>query len=168
MANRTQFGGFYNAIEFNYGGGLGFPPALIVQSGPSSSPVSNPGTLVLQGAVAVRTDGLQFYPLNTNAPTLVGSGANQEKVTPSAVTNPTSPVPGNSSFTGTFTNIHGQGDPLASATFGLQEAINEANRQGGGVVLIDAAWANAGGTTTIKNAAVIPSPTIVTIQDNRT
>ena len=164
----SRFGGFFNALSFNYGGGIGLPPPLVVQSAPSSSPIVNPGTLVLEGAVAVTTDGLSFYPLNTNAPTLVGSGSNQETVTPSAVSNTTSPVPGQPTFTGTFTHIHGQGDPLASATFGLQEAINYANAQGGGVVVIDSAWANAGGTTAIKNAAVIPSPTIVTVQDNRT
>ncbi len=164
----SRFGGFYAASSFNYGGGVGFPPALVVLSAPSNSPISNPGTLVLEGGVAVTTDGLSFFPLNTNAPTLVGSGSNQETVTPSSVSNPTSPVPGQSTFTGTFTKIHGQGDPLASATFGLQEAIDFANSQGGGVVLIDNQWAALGGTTAIKNAAVFPSPTIVTITDNRT
>ncbi len=163
----SRFGGFFNALNFNYGGGIGMPPPLVVLSAPSSSPIVNPGTLVLEGAVAVATDGTPFYPLNTNAPTLVGSGSNQETVTPSSVSNATSPVPGQPTFTGTFTKIHGQGDPLASATFGLQEAIDYANSQGGGKVCIDAAWTQAGGTTTIKNAAVFPSPTIVSIQDNR-
>lgn len=164
----SRFGGFFNALSFNYGGGIGYPHGLVVQSGPSASPIVNPGTLVLEGAVAVTTDGQSFFPLNTNAPTLVGNGSNQETVTPSAVSGATDPTPGNSSFTGTFTKIHGQGDSLRSATFGLQEAIDFANSVGGGVVLIDAAWASAGGTTAIKNAAVFPSPTIVTITDNRT
>lgn len=163
----SRFGGFFNALSFNYGGGAGMPPPLIVQSAPSSSPIQNPGTLVLEGAVAVTTDGQSFFPLNTNAPTLVGSGSNQETVTPSAVSNATSPTPGLPTFTGTFTNIHGQGDPLASATFGLQEAIDYANDQGGGVVVIDAQWSRAGGTDAMVSAAVYPSPTIVSVQDNR-
>ena len=164
----SRFAGYFNALSFNYGGGTGFPPALIILTAPNASPIVNPGSLTLDTGVTVTTDGLAFFPLNTNAPTLVGSGSNQETVTPSSVTSPTSPVPGQATFTGTFTKIHGTGDPLASATFGLQEAIDYANSVGGGVVVVDSAWANAGGTTAIYNAAVIPSPTLVTKQDNRT
>lgn len=177
MANRTQFAGWFNAVDFNYGGGSpDAPPPLTVLSGPSSSPLVNPVTLVLESAVVVRTDGLEFYPLQFSsygsplvsaaAPTLVGNGSNQETVTPSSTGNVTSPVPGQPTFTGTMSNLHGAGDTLRSATFGLQEALNYVGIVvGGGKVVIDEAWTKAGGTTTIKNAAVLP--TGVTIVDNR-
>lgn len=163
----SKFGGFFSAVDYNFGGGIGYPPALTILTAPSDSPISNPGSVTLQDGVAVLTDGGQFYPLNTNAPVLVGSGSNQETVTPSAVTSPTSNVPGTPGFTATFANIHGQGDPVASATFGLQEAINDAARLGGGVVVVDWRWTAAGGTTAIYNAAVLPSPATVSLQDNR-
>ncbi len=169
MSNRAIFGGFFNALDFYYGGGVNRPPPLVILSAPSSSPIVNPGSVTLDtGVTALNTSGESLAPLNVNAPILVGSGSNQETVTPSSVTNASSPIPGQAGFAATFANIHGTGDPIASATFGLQEAINYANAAGGGVVLIDAYWARAGGTTAIKNAAVFPSPTIVTITDNRT
>ncbi len=167
MANRTRFAGFYRALDYFYGGGIGLPPALTILTAPSSSPIVNPGGVTMQDGVAVLTDGNEFYPLNTNAPILVGSGSNQETVTPGSVTNGTSPVPGQAGFTATFTKIHGIGDPVASATCGLQEAIDDANRNGGGKVVVDAFWTKAGGTTAMISAAVFPSPTIVDIVDNR-
>ena len=51
-------------------------------------------------------------------------------------------------------------------TFGLQESLNDAGSSGGGAVVIDSAWTNLGGTTTIKNAATLPSNT--GIEDART
>ncbi len=167
MANRTKFGGWFNAVDYFYGGGIDFPPALTILTAPSNSPISNPGSVTLESGVMVLTDGTQAFPLNTNAPILVGSGPNQETVTPSSVTNATSPTPGQAGFGATFTKIHGQGDYVASGTCGLQEAINDANRSGGGKVTIDSAWTRAGGTTAMVSAAVFPSPTIVQIVDNR-
>lgn len=168
MSNRATFAGQADALEFYYGGPIPnkCPPPLVVLAAPGAT---GAGSVTLQGGVAVgNTNGVPFTPINTNAPVLVGSGSNQEKVTPSAVTNVGSAVPGQAGFTATFANVHGVGDLVASGTCGLQEAIDFMNALGGGEVVIDSAWANAGGTTAMKNAAVFPSPTIVTLVDRRT
>ena len=70
-------------------------------------------------------------------------------------------------FTATFANAHGEGDPVASATVGLQEAINFMQNLGGGKVIVDAQWVAAGGTQAMINAAVFASPKIVDILDYR-
>jgi len=123
------------------------------------------GTGTLQFAVAsplaALTDGRQIIPFNTNAPIYVGG----EKVTPSAVSN-SSANPGGYLITATFSKPHGAGELISSASFGLQEALNDANASGGGAIVIDSSWAALGGTTTIKNAATVPSGT--GIEDVRT
>ena len=123
------------------------------------------GTGSLQFSVvsplAVLTDGRQIIPFNTNAPIFVGT----EQVTPSAVVRSSS-QPGGYLITATFSNAHGAGETVRSATFGLQEGLNDANTSGGGAVVIDSAWVALGGTTTIKNAATVPSGT--GIEDVRT
>ena len=164
MANRTKFAGLYRALDYFYGGPNinNSPDALVVVTAPGAT---GSGSVTLTSGQMVLTDGTQAYPLATTAPVLVGSGSNQETVTPSAVSNPTSVIPGLAGFTATFSNLHGTGDPVASATAGLQEAINDCHTNGGGTVIVDAAWAQAGGTSGMIAAATIPSG--VVIMDNR-
>lgn len=166
MANRTKFAGFYRALDFYYGGpNINNSPApLVAVSAPGAT---GAGTIALATGEIVLTDGTRCFPLATTAPILVGSGSNQETVTPSAVSNPTLTVPGQASFTATLANLHGQGDPIASGTCGLQEAINQAASDGGGVVVVDAFWTQAGGTNAMITAAVYPTAGTVTILDNR-
>jgi hypothetical protein len=116
-------------------------------------------------------DGTILFPLAANAPVLVGTGANQETVTPTAVgagsiTSPT--VAGQYNFTALFQNVHGIGDPVASATVGLQEAINFAVSQGGGAVVVTDVWVLSGGTSAMLAAAILPSAGNVIIEDLRT
>lgn len=168
MANRTVFAGFYSAVDFNFGGGAGFPPALVITSAPTTSPLTNPQTFtVLNGNIEL-TDGTLAVALNANAPILVGAGPGQEKMTPTSVSTVTPATPNTTTFTGTFLQTHGLGDPVASGTFGLQEAINAAVTAGGGKVVVDQAWVKAGGTQAMINAAVFNSPKTVDIVDNRT
>lgn len=109
-------------------------------------------------------DGRGIMPFNTNAPILVGS----ENVTPTAVVGCTfnNPAVGACQITATFSQQHSTSDSVRSATAGLQEALNDASLTGGGAVVIDATWTNAGGTTAIKNAATLPTNT--GIEDART
>jgi hypothetical protein len=167
MANRTVFAGWANALDFYYGGPIpsACPPAIVLVSAPAAA---GAGSVTVGSGAVTRTDGVIFWPLNTNAPVNVGLGTNQEKVTPSATSNPTLDTPGAAGFTATFANVHGQGDLVASATCGLQEAIDYMNGLGGGKVVVTSSWKNAGGTTAMISAAVFPSPTIVDIVDNRT
>ena len=166
MANRTRFAGIADALDYYYGGPLpGLPPPLVVISTPTTSPLTNPATLTLQTGRISLTDGSDFFPLNANCPLLVGTGQDQETMTPSSVSTGNGNTP---SITGTFLATHGQGDNIASGTCGLQEAINDMIARGGGKVAISGAWARAGGTTAMKNAAVFNSPVTVDILDYRT
>jgi hypothetical protein len=165
MGYPSVFGGQWVAANFAYGA-PGGPAALIAYS-TIQVPASPPNSQTLNVAFMYTTtiDGITFYPLNTNAPVEIGADSNAEQITPSAVSNNNQVQYGNGSFTAAFVNQHGLGDYIASATFGLQEAINEAHAAGGGKVIIDEQWVKLGGTTAIKNAATLPSG--VTITDNR-
>lgn len=143
----ARFAGIRNALAYFFGGSL--------SSGTAPSPLrvvtGNPGagtyTVTLDYGVTFTADGLPFTPLSTTTPITIGSGANIETVTPTAVSAPTPGTYGTTTFTAVFANAHGNGDPVASATFGLGEAVNDAHGQGG-LVSIDGAWTAAGGLTT--------------------
>lgn len=157
----SKFGGFINAGSFAYGVSKVVPPLQVI-SGPNTT---GSGTVNLVYGTVVTSDGVSFSPLNTNAPINIGGNSNMETVTPTAVSNSTPLVYGTPSVTATFTYIHGDGDSLRSGTCGLQEALNYAGAQGGGIVLLDPAWTLLGGTQAMINAAIVPAS--VSIQDNR-
>jgi hypothetical protein len=158
--NPSNFAGQFNATAYAYGC-PGCPGPLVLSS---AIPAGLAVPSVEFGFIGLE-DGSQFYPLNTNAPIRLGSAAATETVTPSAVS-VVSQAYGGMNFAANFTNSHGIGEQISSATFGLQEAINAAHASGGGSVIIDSAWAALGGTTAIRNAATLPSG--VTILDYRT
>jgi len=103
-------------------------------------------TITLDYGVVFTADGRQILPLSATSPITVGSGPNLETVTPTAVTALTPGTYGTTQVTAAFANPHGQGDLVASASFGLGEAVNDAHAAGG-LVAIDGRWAAAGGTT---------------------
>lgn len=158
-----SFGGMFKATAYAFGCANGGPQALSVHNTPIT-----PGTTSLAVAFGYTTliTGGVFYPLATNAPIQVGTDGNGEIVTPSAVS-ANSVVYGGMNFTATFVNAHGEGDAISSASFGLQEAINAALPAGGGVVVVDAGWAQIGGTTAIIQAASLPTNGTVVVQDLR-
>jgi len=78
------------------------------------------------------------------APITVGVGANAETVTPSSVSCSTPATYNTCTVTATFSNTHGAGEPVASGSFGLQEAANYQHALGG-LVVIDGRWKAAGG-----------------------
>lgn len=162
MNGPTYFGGNFNAWNFAYG----VNPLVAALSVHNVPVESGARALTVAFGYASTWDGIKFYPLSTNAPVSVGSDSNAEEVTPSAVSNDADGY-GAMNFTATFTKAHAEGDPVASATLGLQEAIDFAESQGGGNVIVDETWAANGGTTDMINAAVIASPATVTIVDNR-
>jgi hypothetical protein len=114
------------------------------------------GTVYGGGAVSLK-DGTIIYPFNTNAPLLWDAGqAGQENLTTVGVAGCSSystVEPSTCVVAAVFANPHGRGALLKSGTFGLQEAINFAYAKGGGVVVIDRAWTNDGGTDAIIAAA---------------
>jgi hypothetical protein len=163
--NPTFFAGEYRAVSYAYGI-VATVPGLIVDN-PSGSTSGATQTLNVAFGNITLQDGTIVGPLNTNAPVTVGTGSNAETVTPSAVSNNTPTVYQSSSFTATtFSNAHGTGDKVASGTVGLQEAINAASAAGGGYVIVDAEWAQSGGTDAMIEAAILPAG--VSLTDNRT
>ena len=167
MSNRSVFAGYYNAANFAYGvAGSNCGPLVIQQNSPvvAASPTADVQATVAFGYTTT-ADGIVFYPLNINADVTVGSDSNAETVTPASVSGSGNTQYQSNSFTAPFVNDHGSGDPVASATVGLQEAANYAASQGGGIVVVDSEWTRLGGTTAMYNAVTLPSG--VTKQDNR-
>lgn len=145
--NRAQFSGVRNAITYAYGTPYAAAPPLYVAVGFNAPGTTTSVSLTLQFGYTVLSDGTYLTPLATTAPITVGSGPNLDTVTPSAVSCTTPQVANTCVITATgFSFGHGIGDPVASATFGLEEAVNAAHTQGG-LVAIDGLFAAAGGTT---------------------
>jgi len=128
-------------------------------------------SIVLQWGSVILPDGREIVPFSTSAPIIVDIGAAQETVTPTAVSGC---IKGRSAvafqtctITASFSNLHGQGALVQSGSFGLVEAITDANGLGGGTVVVDQSWFALGGTkTTITNVtAATPK---VWVLDNST
>jgi hypothetical protein len=162
--NPTFFAGQYRAVSYAYGVVAEVPGLIVDNPSGATAAVGTQTLTVAFGSLALQ-DGTVISPLATNAPVIVGTGTGADTVTPSAVSNNTPQVYQSSNFTATtFSHAHGSGDQVSSGTVGLQEAINAANAAGGGIVIVDAAWYKAGGTSGILAAATVPSG--VTITDN--
>lgn len=160
MSIITRFASRYNALDFAYGGSQSVAPWAI-QIGQGNT-VTGSTTIQAITNYTVDQGSNVVNPLNTNAPIIVGTGANAETVTPTSVGSPTgSAGPGvnntSISVTATFANLHGPNEPISSGTYGLQEAINIAAANGGGEVVVTPAWFAAGGTKTIIQAAIQPN-----------
>ena len=159
------FAGEYRAVSYAYGVTSDVPPLLV--DSPSGATSGGTQTLTLAFGQIPLQNGAYINPLATNAPVVVGTGANADTVTPSAVSTNTPQVYQSSSLTATtFSHSHGTGDRVSSGTVGLQEAINVASGAGGGYVIVDADWTRYGGTDAMIEAATVPAG--VSIVDNRT
>jgi len=114
------------------------PPApLRVDIGTSAT---GAGTITLAFGVIHTNDGINFMPFSTSTKITVGTGANAESVTPSAVSCTTPTVYDTCQITATFSNLHGTGDLVSSASYGVEEAaLYAASILGGYTVLVDRA-----------------------------
>lgn len=155
--NITRFAGIYNALDYAYGVPGSSPGGLKVSVG---NVATGAQTITLDFGYTTLSDGTKIYPFSTNAPITVGS----ERVTPSSITCLSPNVYSTCQIRATFTLLHGPGDNVASATYGLQEAINAAHTLGGAVV-VDGKWATAGGTNGMISGAALFGNTA--IADNR-
>lgn len=164
----TKFAGLYRAANYAYGSSGIAPSPAALQVGLGNG-LTGATTLTVAYPYTTLPDSSQLFPLATTTPLLIGSGSNAETVTPSAVANVSSFQGYNTAtITVTLSNTHGIGDPIASGTYGLQEAINAASAAGGGTVIVDARWAAIGGTSAMIATAVASLPTGVSVADNRT
>lgn len=154
-STQSRVGGTF--VAYNYG--LWSLPVNSMPRGTGSI------TFTVSNSTVNLGDDRFIMPFATNAPLRVGT----ETVTVTAVGAGcliNSTLIGAGLITATFTQQHTVADVLTSGTYGLQEALNDAAIAGGGVVVVDMAWQNAGGTSAMILAATIPSG--VAIQDLRT
>ena len=140
----------YYASDFAYGWNAE-SPGLGVGAGSNSA-----GTyaITLNYGFTTSVTGIQFYPVNVNAPIAIGSGTAYEVVTPTSVSCSTPMVYQTCTITAAFTYAHGVGDTVRSGSAGLQEAINFLQQWGGGKVIVDLLWSSLGGTNALLSAAV--------------
>ena len=136
MSIVSAFAGTYSALDWAFGCPLAVcPPPLSVVSGNSATGV---GTITIATPVASTQGGAPFSPIQAGTIINVGNASNIEQVTVTSVS--TSSLAGFGqdwlavTVTATFSNLHGALENVASATFGLQEAINVAAGAGGGTV----------------------------------
>lgn len=145
--------GVYSAPTYNYvtritGGGSTGTGAYSIQVG--------------NGAITL-ADGrrVQLFANTIIPPITVGSGTLQETVTPSATSGCTginTPIALQTlspcTLTATFSNAHGVGELVQSGDLGIQEALNDASNNGGGLVYwqVDTNITLATGATTTDTA----------------
>ena len=167
MAAVSRFAGLFNAIDFAYGCGDGFPPSLKVSQGSQAAGAA--GTLTVGAGFTQLSDGTIVWPLNANAPINIGIGAGADLITPASTAGGMNSTQDAVTVTLTATHAHGAGDRIASGTFGLQEALNFASLMGGGQVILSGKWNTLAGGTTAANAMIAAAtvPSGVTIWDNR-
>jgi hypothetical protein len=126
----------FNAIDFNY--------SVVTTSGPN---VSGAGTITVKAPLPATANGLPII-INTSCPIIIGGDSNIETVTPTAVSYDQF---GNVNITATFSNAHGTGEPVSSASYGLQEAASVANARGGGLVALNPVWRALAAVTTVAS-----------------
>lgn len=114
----SRVAGRFIASNYNYRGGS-------VATAPTTT---GAGTITLVSGLVTTADGHSFNPYSTLAPIVVGS----ETVTPTTVSGCGNTTAGACSITATFVSLHGQGEPVTSGTFGLNEAIIEAHNSASG------------------------------------
>lgn len=167
MSIISVFGGRYPALDYAFGAqGSSAPPPLQLGSGNANTGSS---AVTVITPITVTQGGSPLSPIAVGSSITIGNAAGQETVTVTGVGTPSlsgyAPGTGSVSVTAVFALLHGPQENVASATFGLQEAINRANAAGGGIVVITAAWYASGGTTAIVQASTLPSNFSVSIED---
>lgn len=163
-SNLSLVGGAFVARNYNY-------PGVTITAGVNIP--SGAGTIRLNAGSVRLSDGRTIVPFSAGGfniqgqpgafpaiPIIVGVGTTKETVTPTAVSGCYVGAPqGSCSITATFANAHGQGEPVSSGSYGIQEAINDAAYFGGGVVAVDSSLAMAnGGDATVRAAIVAAKP----------
>ena len=139
---------------------------LEVNSAPSAAASTTYTVTVFPSTIVV--NGRTVNPFSTTTRILIGSGANQETVTPTSVSGcGIGGITRSCSFTAAFTNAHGKGDQITSGSNGLDEALNDASNTGGTVVISPG---YAGGIAPITDANIAASTAVfpnVIIEDDR-
>jgi hypothetical protein len=144
-------------LAYNYG--FWSVPVVLGNSATGSQQIT------VKTAIVDLGDYHKIMPFAVGTPIKIGS----ETVTPTALTNCSLTLPdtpGLCKITATFAQKHTWADSISSGTYGLQEALNDARANGGGIVLADVSWTQRGGTQAMVSAATVPAGSYV--QDSRT
>lgn len=122
-------------------------------------------SIVVTWGSAVLPDGTEFLPFDNSSgqfpPIIVGSGATQETVVPTSVSNAYYGRSGVAfqvctiTVSGGFTNAHYPGEQVVSGDQGIVEALNTASARGGGPVL----WMADTGTVTLSTTGLTTTTT---------
>jgi hypothetical protein len=131
MSYLSKEAGRYNASKFAF-------RATVV----SPNFATGAGSIVVTAPDAL-ADGLNLEPYALHTPLLVGNGSNQETVTPTAVA--AGPGPYQYTVSASFSNLHFVNEQVGSGSAGLQEAVNLASQEGGGLVVIDNSYQGTSG-----------------------
>lgn len=158
MSIISAFAGTYSALDYAFGCAIATaPPALQVLAGNSGTGVQS---ITISSPIAITQGGSPFSPIAVGSSITIGAASNVETVTVTAVGAVSlagfGPDTGSVTITATFANLHGPQEPVLSATFGLQEALNVASGAGGGNVAIYPAWYMAGGTAAMVATSTLP------------
>lgn len=134
-----------------------------VQGGPYAA---GSVSVIVSNYQVTLADGYQFVPWATTNPVNIGAGSTLETLTPSAVSTTACPQGGGAQgvcalLTLSTSFTHGQGDPVVSGSAGVDEAVLDANANGGGIVMVD-----NGSPATDAIIAAAPIFSTVSIQDN--
>lgn len=159
MALISAFAGTYSALDYAFGTSSSVaPPPLQIGAG---NTVVGVGSITIITPITTTQGGTPVSPIAAGSTIIVGTASNAETVTVTSVGVPSlagyAPGTGSVTVTATFANLHGPQENVASATFGLQEAINVASAAGGGVAAIYPAWYKIGGTAAMIAAATLPT-----------
>lgn len=121
-----------------------------------STLTSSSYTITVFAPTITLRDGRVVSVYSTSNPITIGSGANQETVTPSAVAGCGVGQPYRGCMiTATFTYAHGKGDIITSGTNGWAEAVTDAASHGGGTVY----WEQDCGSVTLSTSGATTTTT---------
>lgn len=168
MSIISAFAGTYSALDFAFGTNApSAPPPLQVGSGNTST---GSATITILNPTCQTQGGVSFNPIAVGSSITVGNAAGAETVTVTAVGVASlagaGPGTGSVTVTAVFANTHGPQEYISSATFGLMEAVNYANAQGGGLVTVTPRWYLLGGTVAmLETAGLLPTNGTVQIKD---
>lgn len=152
VAARSYDGGFYFSQGYNYGINP-FQNGLYIDNAPTAT---GAGTITLRFGYVILPDGRRINPFTASTlPAITINDANPETVTPSAASCTTPDIVDTCTITATFANLHGRGSLVISGDQGIQEAINDAALNGGGLLY----WTADTGIVTLATGGLTTTTT---------
>ena len=164
----TRSAGRFIASRYNWGVG---------QVKSTNAVTAGVGTMILSASSVTLQDGSVLYPFTVPEQLMIDQGTSvAEIVTLTSASGCSTNAPNATcAITATFANAHGPSATITSATYGLQEALNDAasavagaqqslviagNQLKGGVVVVDSTWPGTSIAAPQSGATVTPWPNV--------